>query len=155
MTRYRRCDPTFVNVWESAVADLNAVGIRADYVAQAFPEWLKHWLAGDWPYDLFGIGHDLTGELDASQSFTSFSSCLKNPPYYCNEEEMPLVNAMITEMDSKKREQILHELLRINAENAPIIFLTEGIEAVTYNPKIKNLKVVNLIINYHELEIAN
>lgn len=144
-------NPQFTIVYQSAVQDLQAVGVRAKLVGQPFADWLKHWLAGDWPYNAFGFGHDLSGNLDAGRSFTSFTSCMKNPPYYCNEDEMPLIKAQAAEFDPKKREALLQELLAVNAANAPIIFLTQGTESMAHSPKLKNFKQVNQVLNYEEM----
>ncbi|MSO65422.1 MAG: ABC transporter substrate-binding protein [Alphaproteobacteria bacterium] len=152
--RTTNTDPTFVQIWEAAVKDLNAAGIRAKYLPQTFAEFLKYWTGGDWPHDLFGLGHDLSGELDVAQVFASYTSCLKDPPYYCNQAELPLIQAQAQEFDPKKRQEILSRLLRMNAENAPIVYLTEGIEVITHSAKIKNFKAVNLAINYYEMEIG-
>lgn len=142
---------TFDLVYQSAVQDLEKIGIKAKFVSQPFPEWLKHWTAGDWPYEGFGFGTDLTGILDAGRGF-EFTSCNKNPPYYCNEDELKLVNAAAVEFDAAKREKLLQELLKVNAENAPIIYLVEGTESMAYDPKLVGFKQVNLVINYHELK---
>ena len=143
---------TFDLVYQAAVQDLEKVGIKAKFVSQPFPEWLKHWTAGDWPYDAFGFGTDLTGILDAGRGF-EFTSCNKNPPYYCNQDELAMVNAAAVEFDVKKREKLLQDLLAVNRDNAPIIYLVEGTESMAYNPKIQGLKQVNLVINYHELKL--
>jgi len=143
---------TFDLVYQSAVQDLEKIGIKAKFVSQPFPEWLKHWTAGDWPYDGFGFGTDLTGILDAGRGF-EFTSCNKNPPYYCNRDELAMVNAAAVEFDPKKREKMLQDLLTVNRDNAPIIYLVEGAESMAYSPKITGFRQVNLVINYHELKI--
>ena len=141
-------------VYEAAVRDLNKVGFRAALVSQTFPDWLKHWLAGSWPYEAFGFGTDNTATLDAGRAFNSFVSCKKDQPYYCNEAEMDLVNAQTQEFDVDKRRAILQQLLKVNAENAPIIFLTERFEAMAYQSRITNFQVVNQRINYAQMKIS-
>ena len=66
---------------------------------------------------------------------------------------MDLINAIYVEFDQDKREKMVREALRINAENAPIIYLVEFNEAMGYNPRITNFENVNLWISYNELEI--
>lgn len=144
-------DATFNLVYQSAVQDINAIGVRANFVSQTFAEWIKHWAAGDWPYDAFGFGHDLSGNLDAGRSFIAFTSCMKDPPYYCNEEEMQLVQDQAKEFDPDKRLKLLQDLLAKNAANAPIIFLTQGIESMAMTPKLKNFRQVNQVLNYQEM----
>lgn len=147
----------FRSAYEAAVQDLTKIGIDAELTGQPFRGkggWLEHFLKGDWPYDAYGMGNDLTGHLDAAISFARHVSCTKPAPYYCNPAEMDLINAIYVEFDQDKREKMLRDALRINAENAPIIYLIEFNEAMGYNPKITNFKNVNLWIAYNELEIA-
>jgi peptide/nickel transport system substrate-binding protein len=144
--------------YEAAVQDLNRIGIKATLISQQFAGgdgWLEHWLKGDWPYDGFGFGNDLTGHLDAGLSFARHSSCTKPAPYYCDEGEMALINSGYTEFDVNKREKIWQEALKINAENAPIIYLIEFNESMGFNSRIKNFHNVNLWIPYNDLEIGS
>ncbi len=140
-------------IYQAAVQDLTKVGFRATLISQTFPDWLKYWIAGDWPYEAFGFGTDLTGVLDAGRAFNAFVSCKKNPPYYCNEDEMPLVEAQAAEFDVDKRKAILQELLQANAANAPLLFLTEGFEAMSYQPRIQNFEAINQRLNYDTMII--
>ncbi len=39
----------------------------------------------------------------------------------------------------------------MNAANAPIIFLTQGIESMAMTPKLKNFKQLNQNLNYEEM----
>jgi peptide/nickel transport system substrate-binding protein len=142
---------TFDLLYQSGVQDLQQVGVRVKFQSQPFPEWLQFWLAGTWPYDLFGFGTDLTSTLDASQSFKDYASCLKESPYYCNEAEVPLINAALSEFDQDKRKKMLQDLLKINAENAPIIFLAEGGEPAAFTSKLRNFKQANTVFNWHEM----
>ncbi|MCH8113715.1 MAG: hypothetical protein IH905_17475, partial [Proteobacteria bacterium] len=47
----------------------------------------------------------------------------------------------------------LNELLKVNADNAPIVFLTEGFEAMAYQPRITNFEAVNQRLNYAQMKI--
>lgn len=140
-------------VYQAAVQDLNKAGFKAVLISQTFPDWLKHWLAGTWPYEAFGFGTDLTGVLDAGRAFNAFVSCKKDPPFYCNEAEMPLVAAQAVEFDVEKRRKILQDLLKMNSENAAIIFLTQGFEAMAYQARITNFEAVNQRLNYAQMKI--
>ncbi len=143
--------------YEAAIQDLNKIGVRAELIAQQFAGadgWLEHWIAGDWPYDGFGFGNDLTGHLDGGMSFQRHISCTKPAPYYCNQDEMGLINNLYGEFDVDKREAMIREALRINAEAAPIIYLIEFEETMGYDPRITNFHNVNLWIPYNELKIG-
>ena len=142
--------------YEAAVQDLTKIGIKAELIAQQFGGnggWLEHWSAGNWPYEGFGFGNDLTGHLDSALSFARHVSCTKPAPYYCDRAEMELLDKIYVEFDENKREKMLREALRVNAENAPLIFLVEFNEAMGYNPRITNFENINLWIPYNELKI--
>ncbi len=151
-------DANFRFSYEAAIQDLNKIGIKATLIAQTFggtDGWLEHWIKGDWPYQAFGFGNDLVGHLDGALSFARHISCTKPAPYYCNPDEMPLLEKIYVEFDDDKREAMVREALRANAENAPILFLVEFEETMGFNKKITNFEHINMWIPYSELTVSN
>ncbi len=144
-------DTAFSQVYQAAVQDLNRIGVKANLISQTFPDWIKYYLNGEWPYDGFGFGHDLTAQTDASQTFMTLTSCYKNPPYYCNQDELDLFKQAEVEFDEPKRIAMLKKLLEVQRNNAPIIYLVEFDELMGYNPKVQNFDYVNLWIPYDKL----
>jgi peptide/nickel transport system substrate-binding protein len=143
--------------YEAAVQDLRKLGINATLISQQFAGkdgWLEHWLAGTWPYEAFGIGHDLGATMDAGRAFNVFTSCKKPAPYFCDESEIAAIDVLNVEFDEDKRRQMLKDLLAIHTEKAPILFLLEFEESMGHNPRIKNFRHTTLVIPYHELEVA-
>jgi peptide/nickel transport system substrate-binding protein len=147
-------DTAISQVYQAAVQDITRVGVRVKLIPQQFSEWIQFYLNGNWPYEGFGFGHDLTTQLDAAQAFLQYTSCKKPDPYYCNQEEMKLVDQIEVEFDEPKRIALLHRLLEMNRNNAPIIYLIEFDEGMGYNPKITNFQHTNLWIPYNELVLA-
>jgi len=153
-------DENFKNAYEAAIQDIKSLGVDATLIAQQFAgtgQWLEHWLKGDWPYEGFGIGFDLTATMDSGRVWEVFASCLKHggkAPYFCDQGDMPAINAALVEFDPDKRRSMLQELNRITSEKAPIIFLVEFDEMMGYNPRIKNFRHHLLNIPYEELEVA-
>jgi peptide/nickel transport system substrate-binding protein len=146
-------DTAISQVYQAAVQDIERIGIRAKLLPQQFPEWIKFYLEGTWPYDAFGFGHDLTTQLDASQAFLQYTSCKKNPPYYCNAEEMKLVEQVEVEFDEPKRLALLAQLLEMNRNNAPIIYLIEFDEVMAHSPKVQGFDHVNQWISYEKISL--
>lgn len=146
-------DTAISQVYQAAIQDIERIGIRAKLLPQQFPEWIKYYLEGTWPYDAFGFGHDLTTTLDASQAFLQYTSCKKNPPYYCNEDEMKLVNQVEVEFDEQKRLTLLGQLLEMNRDNAPIVYLVEFDEVMAHHPKVIGFDHVNQWIAYEKISI--
>lgn len=143
------------NVYLAAVQDLNAVGIRAELNSIVFPDFLKKFIGVTFPDDVwaFGLGHDNSRYLDAALTLSTFYSCLKRPPFYCNEAATPLLESALGEFDPAKRVETIRRLMKMVHDNASHIFLAERLEHMAYAPKIKNFRNVHFHINYHELEI--
>ncbi|MDA0369253.1 MAG: ABC transporter substrate-binding protein [Proteobacteria bacterium] len=153
-------DENFKNAYEAAIQDIKSLGVDATLLAQQFAgtgQWLEHWLKGDWPYEGFGIGFDLTATMDAGRVWEVFASCLKHggkAPYFCDQGDMPMINDALEEFDPAKRLSMLKELGRITTEKAPIIFLVEFDEMMGYNPRIKNFSHHLLQIPYDKFEVS-
>ncbi|MBL41423.1 MAG: hypothetical protein CMM49_02050 [Rhodospirillaceae bacterium] len=150
-------DENFKNFYEAVIADIKAIGINATLIGQNFGGtggWLEHWLKGDWPYQGFGIGFDLTATMDAGRVWNVFASCLKSggkAPYFCDKEMMPRIEAMNGEFDPVKRRKMLQDLGRETVEKAPIIFGIEFDEMMAYGPNVKNFSHIGLWIPYEQL----
>ncbi len=153
-------DENFKNAYEAAIQDIRQIGVDASLIAQQFAgtgQWLEHWLKGDWPWEGFGIGFDLTATMDAGRVWEVFASCLKHggkAPYFCDQGDMPMINAALKEFDPEKRRGMLKELGRITTEKAPIVFLVEFDEMMGYNPRIKNFSHHLLQIPYETFEVS-
>ncbi len=153
-------DENFKNAYEAAIQDIKSLGVDATLLAQQFAgtgQWLEHWLKGDWPYEGFGIGFDLTATMDAGRVWEVFASCLKHggkAPYFCDQDDMPMISAALKEFDPAKRLKMLQDLGRITTEKAPIIFLVEFDEMMGYNPRIKNFSHHLLQIPYEKFEVS-
>ena len=139
--------------YDSALADLEKIGIETALNATTFALWVKNWLAGDWPYDGLALGSDNGATYDAGRAFNYLSSCKKDPPFYCDQAEVPLIDQANQEFDPVKRAQILGELLAMQAKNAALLYLVEFDEIMGYNARIKNFGHVALWISYDELEL--
>jgi peptide/nickel transport system substrate-binding protein len=154
-------DEAFKNAYEAAIQDIRQLGVDATLIAQQFAgtgQWLEHWLKGDWPYEGFGIGFDLTATMDAARVWNVFASCKKHggkAPYFCDEGDMPMIKAANEEFDPEKRRGILRELGKITMEKAPIVFLVEFDELMGYNPRIKNFSHHLLQIPYETFEVSS
>jgi peptide/nickel transport system substrate-binding protein len=144
-------DSAISQTYQAAVQDLTRIGLKVDLISQPFPDWIKHYIGGDWPWDGFGFGHDLTAQTDASQTFMTLTSCYKNPPYYCNQDELELFKQAEQEFDEPKRIAMLQKLLEVQRNNAPIIYLVEFDELMAYSPKVQNFDYVSLWIPYEKL----
>jgi peptide/nickel transport system substrate-binding protein len=146
---------TLTNATQQVANDLTAAGIRTKLVTIPIPELIGKFLNGGWAPEIeaFNVGTDHTGHLDAGVGFSSFYSCAKKVQVYCEEAEMPLINAAATEFNVDKRRQLLRDVLKMNHDNAPLIFMAEQRSNMGYHPKVKNFKNEVFVLNIHEMRI--
>ena len=147
--------PALTNAMQAVADDLNAVGIRTDVRIIPVNQFITNFISGKWPDDVgaIGVGSDHTGHLDVGVAFTTFHSCLKKTPFYCEQTEMPLVNAASTEFDADKRQKILRDLMKMNRENAPLIFMAEQTNNMSHTPRLQNFRNTVFVLNYHEMSL--
>ena len=153
----RTDDPVAKLMYEAMVEDLNKVGMRAKLISIPFAQQLKNFGAGTWDGFGFGIGYNVTPTMDVSATFR-LGSCLKTPPvsvYYCDKEETELVLAANREFDPAKRLAILHRLLEVNHDNAPVLMLLEVPSMMSYGPRVRNFTTLNENIDYFAMDIVN
>lgn len=146
---------TLSNMYQALAQQLTAVGIRTRVQIVPVTEFIQHFLSGQFPPDVqaFGSASDFAGHLDTGVGFSSFYSCAKRGPVYCEEAEMPLVKAAETEFDTAKRRKILSDLLAMNRDNASLIFVAEQTNNMAHAAKVKNFRNAAFILNHHEMRI--
>ena len=146
---------TLTNATQQVANDLTAVGIKTNLISIPIPELIGKFLNGGWAPEIqaFNVGTDHTGHLDAGVGFSSFYSCAKKVQVYCDEAEMPLITAAAGEFNVDKRRQLLRDVLKMNHDNAPLIFMAEQRSNMGVHPKVKNFKNEVFVLNYHEMRI--
>ncbi|MBM3504930.1 MAG: hypothetical protein FJX65_13785 [Alphaproteobacteria bacterium] len=150
-------DPIQKVMFEVAVNDMAKVGMRAQLLPITFATQLKNFSSGTWAGEAFGIGHFVAPTMDVTATFR-LASCLKTPEvsvYYCNREEADMVLAANREFDQQKRLAILHKLMELNHNNAPLLTMLELPSIMGYGPRVRNLKTLNENINYFDIDVVN
>ena len=66
---------------------------------------------------------------------------------------MPLITAAAAEFDVAKRRDILRNVLKMNHDHAPLIFMAETKINMALHPKVKNFRNDVFILNYNEMRI--
>ena len=65
------------------------------------------------------------------------------------------MDAANQEFDPAKRAQLVARIMRHYHDQAPSIFLHEVRQYDGVGPKLRHYNPLNMIINYHELDLAN
>ncbi|MSO65823.1 MAG: hypothetical protein EXQ85_08530 [Alphaproteobacteria bacterium] len=153
-------DPISRLIYEKAIGDLGKVGIKAELTGITIAEFLKHFGGGTWLNEgvsVFGNGHQVAPEMDATSSLSKYVSCRKRPEvsiFYCNRDEADLLDAADKEFDSNKRKAILHRLMQLNHDNGSTLLFVEPPELTGLGKRVKGFKNYFLRYNYHEIDVV-
>lgn len=143
-------------IYQAVAQQLSAVGIRVKLEGITFGVFLKKWFPGA---DATRLGFENLfqnycndNNVDGLDAFSN-SSCRKNPPYYCDQDEMKLIDAAASEFDEDKRRKAINDLLALNHENAGGLYMVEVIDVAGVHKRVKGFKNIIQRLNYHEVTI--
>lgn len=143
-------------IYQAVAQQLSSVGIRVKLEGISFGVFLKKWFPGA---DATRLGFEgmfqnycNDNNVDGLDAFSN-SSCRKNPPYYCDQDEMKLIEAAAGEFDEAKRRKAIQDLLALNHENAGGLYMVEVIDVTGVHKRVKGFKNVIQRLNYHEVTI--
>ena len=142
-----------VTMYQQIAQDLAQVGVKAEIRTTTFPDWLKKFLGNTWEGNAFSHVWGVAPEIDAGKPM-GFNSCMKDNPWYCNQEIMPLIDKVNTEFDSAERKALLGELMRWYHDEAPSIYLFDQPELNALSPRVKNFQNLNRMFQYHKIDLS-
>ncbi len=134
-------------------ADLSKIGIKLEILPQPFATWSQLYNQRKWNGEMTNFSMILAPVMDASVPFQATYGCNLQRTFTCIEELNPLIAAQAVEMDPKKREALLKELMKKAAEEELSIMLFEGIDITGLSKRVKGFKQVNRVIHYDALTI--
>jgi peptide/nickel transport system substrate-binding protein len=147
-------------IFQQVSLDLKRVGIDAEVIPLRLADWVSKFQGGgpnatdvtfkDWS---FGWGYTLNNG-DPMQGYTTHW-CDRKPVWYCNESMRPKVEAARAEFDAEKRGKLIQELMKLSAEDAPVIFLINQIEVVAVHKDVQNFEMLYRYINYGDVSLKN
>ncbi len=150
--------PADSDIYQKAAADMTAAGIRTELRVITFADWLKKWFVPAGTPTLGFVGGGFQNEchndqMDAIGSFRNIS-CRLTPAHHCDPQEQKLLDAADAEFDQAKRTKILQELLALNSENAPMVFMVELRDLTALNKRVQGFKNEIQRWNVHEVTFA-
>lgn len=140
-------------ILQIAAADLAKIGIKLEIQPQMFATWSQLYNQRKWNGEMTNFSMILAPVMDASVPFQATYGCNLQRTFTCIEELNPLIQAQAVEMDPKKREGMLKELMKKAAEEELAIMLFEGIDITGGSKRLKGFKQVNRVIHYDALTI--
>ena len=150
--------PADREIYSQVAAEFGQVGIEVDLRQIVFADWLKKFLGKrddgriSFEGNAFNMGYQVSPDLDGIRAY-QWASCRKQPAYYCNQDEMPMIEAAEQEFDVDKRRKMLQELAAIHADNAPILFIAEMRDFIGVAGNLKNFKNVNRVFTYSTMTV--
>ena len=113
-----------VEIYQKVQQDLAAINVSITIHSTIFSDWIQQYIKGKWQTEAFSLAWNATPYNDAIRPMEYFS-CKKSRPFFCKKSMMKELDRAATELDPKKREQILFDLQRKFHEEAPQLFLLE------------------------------
>lgn len=134
--------PADTEVFQAVAANLKAVGVNLTLNAVPFSTWLNNYLKASFPTQISELGWSNLPALDIQRAATYFS-CLKSPPIFCNKAVVPLLNEAASTPSLSKHTQLLQQVMKIDYDNPPAIFLTDMISIDGLSSKLQGMHDVN------------
>jgi peptide/nickel transport system substrate-binding protein len=126
-------------VYQQAVQDLNAIGVKAELRAIPFPNWLQKFTTNDWgAVDAFSFAWDATMYYDPVRPIRN-SSCAKANPFFCDPALTPLIDASDVEMDEGKRAGMMRDLMARLHGQTVAVWLASGAMTLAFKKEIQNV----------------
>lgn len=144
--------PRDIEIYSFMADSLGKIGIQADVQQIPFADWLRRFLNAQWESDGSGFSAFVDPHMDASRPFNNFS-CLNPKPIICIDSHMPLIRAAATEMDVKKREKILQDLMMLVHNDAMSMPLLHGIDIYAATPRLKNFQYWNRVLLWERMTL--
>ena len=149
------------DIYQIAAQQLTAVGIRTELRAITNPDWLNKWFPPEDATTLGFVGDmfQLSCHLNFVDGIDCFNTLgcdrVKPPTHYCYPKETELVQKARVEMDPDKRERFLQELMRINHENAAMVFFVELLDITGLHNRVRGFQNHIQRFNYHDVTLEN
>ncbi|HUZ55128.1 MAG TPA: ABC transporter substrate-binding protein [Streptosporangiaceae bacterium] len=134
--------PADTEVFQAVAANLKAVGVNLTLDAVPFSIWLTNYLKASFPTQINELGWSNLPALDIQRAATYYS-CLKIPAIFCNKAVVPLLNEAASTASLSKHTQLLQEVMQIDHDNPPAIFLTDMISIDGLSSKLQGMQDVN------------
>jgi peptide/nickel transport system substrate-binding protein len=109
---------------------------------------------GNFVGSAFAMTFDSKPYLDGQRAI-SMHSCLRAVPWHCDRQLMPQIEAIQTEFDPARREDLLKEIMRAYHDDPPALYLFEAVYIDGVDRRVRNYSPVNGIINYEQIRLVD
>ncbi|MBL8645206.1 MAG: hypothetical protein JNK21_14840, partial [Rhodospirillaceae bacterium] len=131
--------------------DLAAVGVTLEVRNTPNAEMIRKVNFGGWAGQAYNIDFNVKPSLDALRGFTV---CLTRRAYFCTDDMLPIIRNAQAEFDMAKRTQYVRQLLKRLHDDPPTLYMHETIMIDGLHKRVMGYAPVNLVVNYHALDVA-
>ncbi|MBM3512576.1 MAG: ABC transporter substrate-binding protein [Alphaproteobacteria bacterium] len=143
-----------VAIYTRAVADLAAVGVKAELRTTTLASYTERMLAGRFEgVDAFGLSWNGAPYNDALSGIIRYS-CRSPSVFHCDPAIEPLIEAADTAPDMATRDQHLRALAATMHDAAPSIFLVEQADVVGHVANLINVRRRNRNLIFDQLDFT-
>lgn len=138
-------------IFQSIAQDLASVGVKLEVRSIPNAEMIRKVNFGGWAGEAYSIDFNVKPSLDAMRTF---ATCLNGKRYFCEDDMRGDIEAALGEFDLEKRTAIVRRLLRRLHDDPPMLFMHETVMLDGLHRRVQNYRPLNLIVNFHELDLA-
>jgi peptide/nickel transport system substrate-binding protein len=149
----------FKDTMEAMAADFKRVGVNLELRVVSIPDFVQRVLTRvPWEGDAFSMMYEGYPSSDLSRPMNTHS-CLViaqgRTPHTCFEEIMPAINGMNSTFDPVKREAFQREVAQFYHDQATAVFSHVIVQVDGLAGNVQNYKLVNRVVNFHDLAFSN
>jgi peptide/nickel transport system substrate-binding protein len=139
-------------VYQQVAADLARVGVRLEIRRIPASQYSRGVYQGEWAGATFGIDYGTNPTLDALQPLVRHS-CLWTVPWFCEPSILPLIEKAKSAFDIDERRRLTQEVMRVQRDLVPGIFLYETTRFDALNRRVKGYEIAVGKINYDQITL--
>ncbi len=145
----------FGDTFQAMAQDFKKVGVNVELVNLSIPIFVQKVLAQKkWEGDAFTMMYEAHPMADLSRVMGTHS-CSFFAKHTCFEEIAPTITAMNSEMDPKKRSDLMRKVAQFYHDNAAVVFSHERPAIDGISPKVKGYRLVNRVPLWHQFELTD
>ncbi len=149
--------PADSDIYEAMAGFLGDVGVNVELRQIDFSgDWLPKFLGrdgADWEGDAFGLSWNAAPLIDGIRPF-NFYRCGWANEFFCDEDAVPLIDAVNSTFDVATRNATLKQLLDHTRENPPALWLVEVVELWAHDAGVGGFSVDNFNIRLEDLTFS-
>ncbi|MBT5241499.1 MAG: ABC transporter substrate-binding protein [Rhodospirillaceae bacterium] len=132
--------------------DLARIGVGFEVRSITIPDMITKFNFGGWEGDGFNMDFNTKPSLDALRPFVA---CLTRKLWHCRDSLVEKTRDAQSTWDPDKRLALVRELLKAYHDDPPMLYMHDTVMFDGLSSRVVGYAPVNLIVNYHDLRLAN